>query len=162
MLITTHVNWGKSKVKLSWQESNILPPYELITSVHGLCFHDDHLLLANLKERGWDIPGGHIEAGETPEECFKRETLEECYVEGQCELLGFVTVDHCDNPFWSESSPYPKMGYQVFYKMNVTKQLPFKGDFESTQRLLINPKDAPSYHHNWNILLQEILNCALS
>lgn len=33
-------------------------------------------------KRGWDIPGGHLEAGETPEEAFKREL----YEESGCEL----------------------------------------------------------------------------
>jgi 8-oxo-dGTP diphosphatase len=90
-----------------------LPPRELIKSVHGFCFIDDKLLLVNLNHRGWDFPGGHIEYEETPEECIEREAYEEGYVTGICILLGHIIVDHHENPKWDESSPYPKVGYQV-------------------------------------------------
>ncbi|MFP3362029.1 NUDIX domain-containing protein, partial [Planococcus sp. SIMBA_143] len=68
---------------------------------------------------GWDFPGGHIEEGETPEECVKREAYEEGYVSGSCSLLGYIIVDHSENPNWNEDSPYPKVGYQVFYCMDI-------------------------------------------
>ena len=72
-MTTTYVNWGNSRVKLTWEENTLLPQYNLITSVYGFCFLEDQLLLVDLKDRGWDFPGGHIEREETPEECFKRE-----------------------------------------------------------------------------------------
>jgi len=90
-MTTTYVNWGESRVKLTWEKNSVLPPYDLITSVHGFCFREDQLLLIDLIDRRWDFPGGHIEPEETPEECFKREALEEGYIEGECELLGYIT-----------------------------------------------------------------------
>jgi len=160
-LTTTYVNWGKSRVKLTWEKSNKLPPQGLVTSVHGFCFRNNELLLVNVNHRGWDIPGGRIESGETPEECFKREALEEGYVEGECELLGYIIVDHTENPFWNEVSPYPKIGFQVFYKMNITKLHSFEGKYESVQRKFVSPNDVALYHHGWHHVYQEMLECAL-
>ncbi|WP_339194712.1 NUDIX domain-containing protein [Solibacillus sp. FSL R5-0449] len=160
-MTTTYVNWGESRVKLTWEKNSVLPPNDLITSVHGFCFREDRLLLVDLNDRGWDFPGGHIEPEETPEECFKREALEEGYIEGECKLLGYIIVDHTENPNWEESSPYPKVGYQVFYKMDIKKLLPFEGRHESSQRIFINPKEISNYYSKWNILYQEIMDCTL-
>ena len=153
------MNWGDARVKLTFEKSNVLPQNHLITSVHGFCFLNNQLLLVDLKDRGWDFPGGHIEPGETPEECLKPEALEEGYIEGKCELLGRIIVDHSENPLWTENSSYPKIGFQVFYKMNITRLLPFEGKYESVQRMFINPNDVSSYYHEWNVLYQEILDC---
>ncbi len=161
MLSTTYVNWGESLVKLTWERSTILPPYHLITSVHGFCFKEDKLLLVDLKHRGWDFPGGHIEPGETAEECFKREALEEGYVEGECKIVGYIIVNHSENPHWTESSNYPKIGYQVFYKMDVTKTLHFEGAFEASQRTFIDSSRITSNYSKWNAVYQEILDCAI-
>ncbi|WP_447402948.1 NUDIX hydrolase [Lysinibacillus sp. fkY74-1] len=160
-MTNTYVNWGESIVKLTWEKNNLLPPHHLITSVHGFCFQGDQLVLVDVNHRGWDFPGGHIEPGESPEDCLKREALEEGYVEGECKLIGHIIVDHSENPLWTKNSPYPKIGYQLFYKMTITNLLPFGGEFESAQRMFVNPNDIAFYYHKWNILYKEILDCAL-
>lgn len=86
-MTTKYVSWGEEKVKLTWKPTTEIPPEELITSVHGFCFKDNNLLLVNLNNRGWDLPGGHIELEETPEESFKRESYEEGYITGRCSLF---------------------------------------------------------------------------
>ncbi|WP_078380763.1 NUDIX hydrolase [Sutcliffiella halmapala] len=161
-MTTTYVKWGEAKVKLTWKQDIQLPTRNLITSVHGFCFVEDKLLLVNLNHRGWDIPGGHIESEETPEECCKREAMEEGYVNGDCQLLGFTIVDHNDNPKWDENSSYPKVGYQVFYRMDIKQINDFQGEFESAQRIFVNPDEILNYHHSWNEILQEILTQAVN
>ncbi|WP_027963729.1 NUDIX hydrolase [Halalkalibacillus halophilus] len=158
-MTTKYVQWGEAKVKLTWNHDHELPPRNLITSVHGFCFKDGKLMLVKLN-RGWDFPGGHVEDGETPEECFKREAYEEGYVTGKCSLLGHITVDHNENPHWNPESPYPKVGYQVFYRMDIDELHEFQARFESAERMLINPSAVTEYYHKWDELYQEILECA--
>lgn len=118
-------------------------------------------MLVNLNHRGWDIPGGHIEQDETPEQCFKREAMEEGYVEGECVLLGHVIVDHSENSQWDQSSLYPKLGYQVYYRMNIKNMHGFEGKFESAERILIDPIRVSNYFKGWHEVLAMVLECAL-
>src|SRR4051812_6084843 len=54
-----------------------LPPAELITCVFALAFAGERLLMTCLRDRGWDIPGGHVEAGEAMLDALRREVREE-------------------------------------------------------------------------------------
>ncbi|MCR2821821.1 NUDIX hydrolase [Lederbergia panacisoli] len=153
---STYVNWN-GKVKLTWNTSSVLPERNLITSVHGFCFYNSKLLMIDLNDRGWDFPGGHIEVEETPEECFKREAMEEGYVEGDCHFLGYIEVNHQENINWNDSSPYPEVGYQVFYRMDIQKLHPFAGEYESSKRIFIAPNKVPEYYDGWNGVHEGIL-----
>lgn len=158
-MTSIYVNWGGGNVKLTWNK-NLFPSRDLITSVHGFCFYEGKLLLVNLEHRGWDFPGGHIEPGETPEQCLKREAMEEGYVEGKSTFIGSIIVDHHENPNWDPSSPYPLVGYQLFYRMDITKLYPFDAKFESHGRIFVNPNELENYRET-NKIYQAILNDAM-
>lgn len=52
------------------------PPFPVSIKGVVLDAHDRVLLLRNDRDE-WELPGGRIEIGETPEECVAREILEE-------------------------------------------------------------------------------------
>ncbi|WP_042149548.1 NUDIX hydrolase [Paucisalibacillus sp. EB02] len=143
-MVSNYATWDDGIIKLTWKQ-DYMPPVDLITSVHGICFYNEKVLLVDLNHRGWDIPGGHMEEGETPEQCFKREAFEEGYVEGNCMLLGAVEVDHHENPNWDESSKYPFVGYQLFYRMDVRAVLPFEAQFEADRRIFVETENIKQY-----------------
>jgi 8-oxo-dGTP diphosphatase len=50
----------------------------------------------------WDIPGGHVEEGETPEECIRREMLEEMELAVTAPRLFRISrmPDRVETTFW--------------------------------------------------------------
>lgn len=58
-------------------------------------FYGDRVVLADIVARGWCIPSGHIEPGETAEEAVRREASEEAGITlGQAAFLGwFILTD---------------------------------------------------------------------
>jgi len=155
------VNWA-GRIRLEWLGRPAeLPPVELITSVHSLCFLHGKLMLVDLNHRGWDIPGGHREPGESPEACVLRETMEEGYVRGVPTLVGLVQVDHSENDQWRPGGKYPRIGYQAFYRVDITEVLPFGAAFESARRIFVAPDEARRLHHRWNRMLERALEAAM-
>lgn len=156
-----YADWGGHIIKLTWTQSNKLPRQELITSVHGFCFYRQKLMLVDVDNRGWDIPGGHIENTETAESCFKREAMEEGYIEGKCVPLGYLEVNHQENPYWNEQSPYPEIGYQVFFRMDIHQLHSFNAEFESKRRIFISPETVSAYYDGWSELFERMLSDAI-
>lgn len=46
-------------------------------SIKGVLVRDDRVLLVRNEREEWELPGGRIEPGETPEHCVAREIAEE-------------------------------------------------------------------------------------
>ncbi len=58
-------------------------------SAKALVFDESKNILIIRENRGWELPGGGIEQGESPQETIEREMKEEC---------GFVVENIDDNP----------------------------------------------------------------
>jgi len=138
----TDLDWLPPGTELSVIKSNKLPAVELITSVFTLCFSGNKLLMINHDERGWDLPGGHIEPGESLEEALRREVLEEAGAT-LSEYKRFFHVKTQLNgpkpPEWKY--PYP-VCYMVCYLSKLDSLNEFKGEFETSDRALLTPEEA--------------------
>jgi len=119
--------------------SSQLPPIHLITSAFAFAFSGQSLLFARLAARGWQIPGGHVEPGESPVDAVCRECREEAAaLLSDPRLLGYERIHlACPRPP-QYRYPYPD-SYQVFYVTGVDRLLPFTRSSEVLDKQLFEP-----------------------
>ncbi|HET8911636.1 MAG TPA: NUDIX domain-containing protein [Ktedonobacteraceae bacterium] len=139
------------KHNLSWlpqpNESRVvlsshLPPRELIATALVLAFDGDRLLQTHLVARGWDIVGGHIEPGESPEEAVRREAYEEASARlGDLHLLGYQRLRLLGPRPDEYRYSYPD-SYQAFYWAQIEALDEFTPTEEARERALFGPDDA--------------------
>ncbi|MCP3741917.1 NUDIX hydrolase [Rossellomorea sp. BNER] len=157
---TIRVQWNSGTVDLTWYRGVHYPPIGKVTSVHGVCFLDEKVLLVNIKGRGFNLPGGHVEAGEKVKEAFNREVWEEGYVKGESSFIGYIEVSHKHNPLFNPHGKYPLVGYQLFYRMDISKKYDFKREHESSCRIWVEPEELPFVIQDHK-LVKEIIQAAL-
>lgn len=146
-LISTEKNlpWIEAESTLEMFISDEMPPAHECSSVYAFVFKESALLQTDLREgerpiRQLDIPGGHIDPGETPEEAVIRETLEETGVRiEQPRLIAYAKVTIDSGKPENYRYAYP-VSYILFYKADAYKELPFEGNEEVYGRVWL-PKD---------------------
>ncbi|MGE5223898.1 MAG: NUDIX hydrolase [Omnitrophica WOR_2 bacterium] len=140
-------NLLKTNSKIPWMPANSearlyltdeMPPVDLCGTAFAFAFIEDRMLMTRLVKRGWDIPGGKIEASESPEQAVIRETIEETNVVLKpLELVGVQELEIFGSlPRDGWTAP---ISTQLFYLCRVIETLPFIPTQETTGRDFLPP-----------------------
>ncbi len=99
--------------------STQLPENAIATTATGLIIWENKLVLVEHKTRGWEIPGGHIEEGESIHTALIRELKEEAGLVNTetIEMFGYNKIVNPDAEKINKATgkPYPKNAYNVHY-----------------------------------------------
>lgn len=117
-------------------------PCELVTSVLVFAFQGRHLLLAHSTKGDWKLPGGHVEAGETPAQAIRREVLEETgVVLGPVRQLAYQRLRLLGAKPQGYRYPYPD-SYKLFFVGTIAELLPYQESSEICGRRLCGWEEA--------------------
>jgi 8-oxo-dGTP diphosphatase len=140
--IDKNVSWLPQPNECHMVLSSQLPSIELISTSLALAFDGNQILMTQLTDRGWDIPGGHIEPGETPEEAVCREVYEETRATLKVlHLFAYQKLLLYGPKPRSYNYPYPE-NYQVFFYAQVASLDPFIPTAETQGRAFFTPNEA--------------------
>lgn len=126
--------------------SDILPSVDDCASAYSFVFKNDALLQTELRKgerptRRLDIPGGHVDSGETPNMAVERETFEETGVIVRVvRLVGYKRVTILGPKPEGWEYPYPT-GYMAFYLCEIIEELPFEGNEDTHGRVWLKKED---------------------
>lgn len=160
-LKTIYVNWGNSNVLLTWKPAMTLTSDMQVTSVHAVCIQDGKVILSHVLGRGYCLPGGHVELGETNEQALHRELYEEAYIRGEVSYIGCIEVSHEENPNFDPSGKYPLIGYQAMYRVEQIECLPFLREFEAKARIWVEPTEIEHVVED-HALIFDVINAAFN
>jgi len=133
----------------------ILPPNQTlrITITASVGFvspeRQPHMLVVIKNERGWDIPGGHVEPGETALQAFERELLEES---------GYQLLEGASLIATLQSNSNPATGIAVYRGM--CNPGVFASQLETVTTRLIPPSELLDIYFGDKAMLQELMICA--
>lgn len=119
-----HGDW-KGKTFWYFFVSQTLPKNIISTAVGAIVSWNNQLVVVHTS-RGWDLPGGHIESGESLEEALRRELYEEIGVTSfdKIDLFGYLKIVNPDEKKINKATgvPYPKESLVPFYFVTTYKK----------------------------------------
>lgn len=140
-LVTEIFKFDSRDIILSWFAGSGLPPRSNISQVSAYCFYKGKLIIVRNK-RGWSIPGGHPELGETMTESLARELEEEAGIKNgyTSKIIGWLKVHDPQN-----QGREGKKSVQIRFLVTI-KHLPkFVPDDEIFERKTIDMDEFSKY-----------------
>lgn len=141
--------WPETNSRVEFFPGTAFPELP-VTAVKIYVFQDNELLLTNINARGWDLPGGHVEPGETPEQAIVRELHEE--TGAQVKRLRFIGYLKITNEKANERNrKYPKVSCILVYKgYEATLDGNHSFQLEASESKFVPLDQLPQIHHDWN------------
>ena len=118
-----------------------MPPPETWGTAFGFAFDGDRILLTQLSKRGWDIPGGHLSPGETPQAGAVREVWEETCV--RVEVAELIAVQELELFAGAEAHGWSRpLSTQIYFLCRAVEVAPFVATPEALARGFFPPEEA--------------------
>lgn len=142
------VYWGEDlSTEVIFEAIGELPPQDQITACFVFALHDKDNVVLSKPARGWGLPGGHREEGETAEICLRREAIEEAAMTlDNLTLIGrWATKKRFHSP---HNAQYPDRGYQLLYIADVKELADFIPELEVSERAIVPISEIGKHHHD--------------
>jgi len=111
-------------------------------------FYGDRVVLADIEKRGWCIPSGHIEQGETAEQAVRREAWEEAGVTlGRVIYIGYFVLTQADTG---------DVRHAPTFIAEVANFSPVPESSESRGMQMANVEDVAGLYFSWDALLASV------
>jgi 8-oxo-dGTP pyrophosphatase MutT (NUDIX family) len=145
------VFWGKNRV--TYQRAEDAPPEHWPrTAALVFAIWQGEFVVGDIAGRGWCIPGGHLEPGETPEQAVRREAHEETGATlGPLTLIGFYLLTHQET---DETQVVPT------YLAHVTEWRAVPSGTESHGTQSLRFEELPQHYFLWDALLEAVFTYA--
>ena len=144
------IYWGNdSSTRFRFTLLTEVPP-GTVTSCFVVAITPNGHIAISRPERGWGLPGGHVEAGESPEDCVRREANEECGITlGKLTVIGGWLAEKVKETEYN--AKYPKRAYQLMYLAQIEVISDnYTPQHEILERKFIPIEDFPKYHHSFD------------
>ncbi|MBI2357005.1 NUDIX domain-containing protein [Candidatus Dojkabacteria bacterium] len=145
-------NWGEN-TEVRFQPFTEIPKDIPVTACMVMATVNNEYMVLSSPQRGWGLPGGHSEEGETPQYTAIRELREEAAVEidkNSLQVVGGWLAKKVRKT--AKNSKYPELAYQLLFIADITKINQFSKRFEIYDRIFVPIEEVTRYAGGENFI----------